>query len=302
MCHAGLKASARVAQQKYERSEDIAWLEAALSRDRVIDQRIATQDARVRKTIAAQLNQCGYQYLRGQWRKKQRSKMSEQQNIADLKNEILSKSQVDTIAPEESEELSDDIRRIAIESLRELRQGPKENRANFDGETSNNDDRQVTVFCTIDGTIAEIKEKVRKMRADFQYRHVNSFDRLLIDQLTTAWVHWYVAGWLMDGELSINRTWRQNEYYAKRYQQCQTRLTKCLDQLARIRQIPATKLHIVTQAEKDAAIEAERLRREKRDAEWEANSAAYDAAFDAELAALERDLEAEHSAMAVDED
>ena len=140
------------------------------------------------------------------------------------------------------------------------------------------------------------------MRADFQYRHVNSFDRLLIDQLTTAWVHWYVAGWLMDGELSINRTWRQNEYYAKRYQQCQTRLTKCLDQLARIRQIPATKLHIVTQAEKDAAIEAERLRREKRDAEWEANSAAYDAAFDAELAALERDLEAEHSAMAVDED
>ncbi len=239
-------AAARVEKEKLARAEDIAWVSTAKLRDRQIDQKIATLDSRVRKTIQSQLRESGYHYFRGQWRKSQRSKMNAKPELTELKNEVLKADDVLAVEPDESNRLSGEIRRLALESLRCL--------------SNPVDGPRVTIGCNVDRTIAEIEAKVQSLRVDFQYEETNSFEKLLIDQLTTAWVHWYVASWLLDGELTVNRTWRQNQYYGHRYQQCQTRLTKSLDQLVRIRQIRESDLIRISRAEKEANVQRNRDR------------------------------------------
>ena len=258
-----MKAAARVEREQEARKTDIAWLKATKERNYDLDHRIATLNARIHKTINTQLSQVGYHYLRGQWRKIHKSIMNAQTNLLELKTQVLNQNEVQPVTPQESEQLSSDIRRLALESLRGLSNpdvGPR-----------------VTLSCNVNKTIGEVEAKVQSLRDDFQYEHANSFDKLVIDQLTTSWVHWYVAGWLLDGELAANRTHRQNQYFTQRYHQCQGRLTKAIDQLTRIRQIPNGNLHITTQEERDA------------------NSKKYREEFDARRAQLMAEIEAETS-------
>jgi hypothetical protein len=261
LCHAGLKASARVAQRQDEQQREIAGLRAAQARVAHIDRLISTLDARIRKTLAAHMSQSGYFYLRGQWRNRQESKMQTQPNLTELKDEIIKREEIKPVTSQECEQLSGDIRRLALESLRQFAANQASNQ-----EDASDAQPRVKLCCNVEQTIAEMEAKVLSMRHDFQYELVNSFDRLLVDQLTTAWVQWYVAGWLNDGVFTTSRSLRQNQFYAQRYQQCHSRLTRTIDQLARIRQIPASALRLETQADKDAKDEAERRRNAEREA------------------------------------
>ena len=241
LCHGALKASARAQQERFERANDLAWLNAIKARDQELDRRTDARETQVRQIIANHLGPKGYSYLRGQWRKRQASKMNSQPNLTAIKDEILTKNQ--TATSESCEQLSREIRRLALEALRGIPH-PNQVTVETDGWDPADDQPQVKISCNVDDKIAAIEAKVKSMRDEFQYDLANTFDRLMIDQVTTAWVHWYVAGWLLDGELASNRSWRQNQYFDKRYHQCQSRLTRALDQLAKIRQIPSSKLQI----------------------------------------------------------
>lgn len=148
--------------------------------------------------------------------------------------------------PELFKQLGENIRRVAIEALRGI---PKPE--NAEGPT-------VTLTCNIDQTIADIDAHVEALRRDFQYDEANPFDKLLIEQILVAWVQWYVASWLLDGQLAQSRSWRENQYFIQRYELCQSRLTRAIDQLARIRLINPKRLRLETQEDRDA--KAERLR------------------------------------------
>ncbi len=177
--------------------------------------------------------------------------MTNQTQQIELNTQHLNLTQSEPMSPARAEELGADIRRIALEALR--------------GITRPNQEPCVAIACNIDQTIAEVESKVHAMRQEFQYEDANPFDKLVIEQLLLAWVQWYVAGWLLEGELSRDRTWRENHYFTKRYHQCQFRLSKAIDQLARIRQISGSYLILETRAEKEA--KAERRRQEQ--AKWD---------------------------------
>ncbi len=151
-----------------------------------------------------------------------------------------------TTKPEAFRKLGEDIRRIAVEALRGI------------PDSDQDDGPSVTLTCDIDQTIAEIETHVEALRKDFQYDDANPFDKLLIEQILVAWVQWYVASWLLDGQLAQKRSWRENQYFTHRHQLCQTRLTRAIDQLARLRLIHPNRLRLETQADRDA--KAERLR------------------------------------------
>lgn len=145
-------------------------------------------------------------------------------------------------------QLGNDIRRVALEAFR-----------SFASLCSADQEGQyVTTPSDVDQTITQIETQVEVMRQDFQYDEANAFDKLLIEQILVAWVQWYVASWLLDGQLAQNRTWRENQYFTQRYQQCQSRLTRSIDQLAKLRMIHPSRLMLETQADRDAR--AERLR------------------------------------------
>ena len=171
--------------------------------------------------------------------------------LTKLKTECQNVNLTDESPSDMPEHLGYEIRRIALEALRGI-PSPKA------------DEPHVPLVCDIEETIVNVEEKVAQLRRDLQYEESNTFNRLVIEQLLTAWVQWYVAGWLLEAELPADRSQGQNQYFSQRYQHCQTRLTKAIDQLAKIRQIPAGRLKLETQAERDA-----RAARElERDAIW----------------------------------
>ena len=264
VCHgSGIEAqiaAARVAQERQLRAVDIARVRALKAEYQQVEQLIDHHATRIHHTINKKLHLAGYHYLRGKWRKKH-TKMNAQSHLIELKNDTLLLDQVHEITPPESEQLSQEINRLALEALRGISPGPSSERQ---------DAPRVTIRCKIDDTIAEVAAKVKSLRDELQYEHANPFDRLVIDQLTNAWVQWYVAGWLLDGELVPNRTWRENQYYALRYKQCQTRLTKAIDQLARIRQISSQALDIITPEEKAANQLRNQQQEEERKAKFQA--------------------------------
>ena len=136
-----------------------------------------------------------------------------------------------------AEQLGDEVRRITMEALRGI---------TADRAITGSNEPQVKFRCNIESTIIEVETKVLELRQDLQYEHANPIDKLVIEQLLTAWVQWYVSGWLLEGELIPNRTWRQNQYFLRRYQTSQAKLTKAIDQLSRIRQISPSNFHITT--------------------------------------------------------
>ncbi len=237
-------AAARIEQQR-ARLADLAQVRAFRDRDRQIDQQVEEFNATVHHTIQTHLHQAGYHYCRSQWRKRI-FQMSHQTSLNNLTGDCQKVRQTKQSSTKKPQYFGDDIRRAALESLR--------------GISATEDKPKVDV----EQTIVDVEAKVTELRNEFQYDESNTFNRLVIEQLLTAWVQWYVAGWLLEAELPANRSQCQNQYYTQRYQQCQTRLTKAIDQLAKIRQIPAGRLKLETQAERDARAQ----RQLERDAEW----------------------------------
>ncbi len=141
--------------------------------------------------------------------------------------------------PEAFKQLGEDLRHIAVEALRGI---PSPDSLPY-GQP------KVTVSCDIESTIAQIDVYVEELRQELQYDDANPFDKLLIEQILVAWVQWYVAGWLLDGELAQKRSWRENQYFTQRYQQCQSRLTRAIAQLSKLRLIHPCRLRIQFRAD-----------------------------------------------------
>ena len=231
-------AAARVEQQRQTRLADLVQVRSFRDRDRQIDKQVDQFNANISHTIQTHLNQVGYHYNRSQWRKR-KVQMSHQTTLDNLKAESRKARPTKQGSTKNPQYFGDDIRRAALESLR--------------GISAPEDSTQIDV----ERTIADVEAKVTELRKEFQYDDSNTFNRLVIEQLLTAWVQWYVAGLLLEAELPTNRSLRQNQYLTHRYQQCQTRLTKAIDQLAKIRQIPAARLTLETKAERDARAQRE---------------------------------------------
>ena len=143
--------------------------------------------------------------------------------------------------PTSSDQLGEAARRMAIESIRQVAD-------NLD-----------------DGPINQIEAKIKSMRQELQYDHANTFDQLLIEQVLTAWVQWYSACWLLDGDLVKNRTLAENNYFSRRYNQCQIRLDKAIAHLSKVRQIDQSRFHITTPED----LAERKLKRAQNEAEYE---------------------------------
>ncbi len=153
----------------------------------------------------------------------QKTNMSEmnQSRYIELKADCLLLHQEGLATSESATELEDEVRRLSLEALRGL-----------------TGVEHPTLVCNVDATIAEITKKVQAIKEDFMLERSNAFDRMMLDQMTTAWVQWYVANWLLDSEDCLKRSHRQNQYLERRFSRAQVRLTKAIDQLARLRGIP----------------------------------------------------------------
>ncbi len=252
-------AAARVEQKRQSRLADLAQVQAFRDRDRQIDKQVEEFIATVTHTIQTHLHQAGYHYCRNQWRKRivQMNHQTSLNNLTVERQKVRPTKQSSTKNPQY---FGDDIRRAALVVLATSREHLANRDESLRGLSTPEDKPKVDV----DRTIAEVEAKVTELRQEFQYDESNTFNRLVIEQLLTAWVQWYVAGWLLEAELPTDRSQGQNQYFSQRYQQCQTRLTKAIDQLAKIRQIPVGRLKLETQAERDARAQ----RQLERDAIW----------------------------------
>ena len=160
---------------------------------------------------------------KGQKTNKNMNEMNEsnESKLSELKAECLQMQKSEVTGPESANEVEDEVRRLSLEALRGLK-GVE----------------HPTLVCDVDATIAEITRKVQVIKDDFRLERSNAFDRMMLDQLTTTWVQWYVANWLLDSENCLKRSYRQNQYLERRFSRAQVRLTKAIDQLARLRGIP----------------------------------------------------------------
>ena len=165
---------------------------------------------------------------------------------------------------EQTETLANNIRRVALEPLRDLH-----NSARTDG---------ITIDQTFEETMAEVEARIQNLRQEFQYEDSNAFQRVIIEQICTAWVQWFVAGMLLEAQSPAARSWQQNQYFTQRYSLCQNRLSKAIDQLAKLRQIPSGRIHLETLAEKEARI----MKQEAFNAKWEKIRASWEIEDDGE--------------------
>ena len=274
-CHGysvdAMLAADRVEKEKQARAADIALVRSYQLRDQQIDRKAADLATFINHVLRQQLVPHGFHWTNGRWRKRRSnhkpimSENSQTNDVSASSREHLANRGLLQLSPfkeqsnfqiEESDQaaelLGDDVRRLTLECLRDL-EAKKPN--------SNEDRPRVQLTCRIEQTVDDVKTKVAQLRQELQYEDANIFDRLIIEQLLSAWVQVFVASWLLDGELPSNRTWRENQYFERRYQLCHTRLAKAIDQLSKIRQIDVSCLTIETKAERDA--EAESIRKWK---------------------------------------
>ena len=83
---------------------------------------------------------------------------------------------------------------------------------------------------------------------------------------------------LLEDQSPDARSWQQNQYFTQRYSLCQNRLSKAIDQLAKLRQIPSGRNHLETLAEKEARI----MKQEAFNAKWEKIRASWEIEDDGE--------------------
>ena len=210
-------AAARVERERAERAVDLELLRFWRERDGITDSLVKERTDELRKALASRLEASGFHQHQGQWRKQRkfRYRTLEPNNIQNLKETIMERKNK-VRAPLVRSELEDEIRQRSIDVLHQM---------GFDE-------------AMIGKTSEQIKERIETIRADFGIDKAVPFERLLIEQIATAWVQWFIANLLIDSQSMASRTWRQNQYLEQRYQRCQNRLTKSIDQLARVRCIP----------------------------------------------------------------
>lgn len=115
--------------------------------------------------------------------------------------------------------LEDDVRQVTLNSLKKA--------------AANNPEEAAKV----DQLIDEVHIRVAEMREEYSHAMSTAIESLLIEQIITAWVQWFVANRQLEAEPITAANWRQYQYLERRYQRCQTKLARTVEQLARIRSI-----------------------------------------------------------------
>ena len=215
------EAAGRVVREREERRRDLAVVRAWQDRDYVIDRKVAALDAFIQVQIDRVLVAAGFHFHSGAIRKRQKSKMRKDTNsaVTELKNDVMTGR--DGVQREKFSELEDEVRRLSLEALRGIEESDR-----------------ATLACKVDETIVEVASKVRAMQQEFKLDTASPVERLVIEQVTTAWVQWYVAAWLLESEYCQKRSYRQNQYLERRYTRSQVRLSRAIDQLTKLRCIP----------------------------------------------------------------
>ena len=210
-------ASARVEHEREEKALDLELLRVWRERDRITDSMVNEWEQVVKKAIDSRLEGSGFHQHNGQWRKRRkfRHRTYEPSNIQNLRDSIMERKKK-AQSPLVKSELEDEIRQRSIDTLHQM---------GFDD-------------AMIAKTSEQMIEKIETIRTDFGIEKAVSFERLLIEQIATAWVQWFIANLLIDSQSMASRTWRQNQYLELRFNRCQNRLTKSIDQLARVRCVP----------------------------------------------------------------
>ncbi|HLO97065.1 MAG TPA: hypothetical protein VK171_00605 [Fimbriimonas sp.] len=86
--------------------------------------------------------------------------------------------------------------------------------------------------------IENIHTKLIEQRQTLGYEESSMLEKMVIEQIMTLWVQWYVAGWQVEAMPYGDAYMKQNHYLERRFLRCQSRLMRGYDQLARMRAVP----------------------------------------------------------------
>lgn len=94
-----------------------------------------------------------------------------------------------------------------------------------------------------------IKESIRygleEMRQEFGFENASPLERLLIEQVTLAWLHYYLTQWSYNTAHISGMTIGMAGYWERRLNGAQRRYMRALETLARIRKMgPAIQINI----------------------------------------------------------
>ena len=205
-------------QRALERAKDIAIVRGWEDRDRVPEAKSAQFEVFARATVDRFLGEKGFHQHKGQWRRRQKrfSMSTKESSLAELKSSVVIGKEPMEIGNAPS--FGQEVRHLTLETLRGVR------------------------GCAVDQTISDVEAEVEAMRKEFSFDEASQYERLVIEQVLSAWVQWYVAGWHLESGGPDSRTERQNMYLDRKYMRSQVRLSRSIDQLAKLRCVPRSYL------------------------------------------------------------
>ncbi|HLO97730.1 MAG TPA: hypothetical protein VK171_03960 [Fimbriimonas sp.] len=209
--------------------EHIEGKRKARALDRVTARRLFKFSAEVdrqAKMLAAEVNLLvikmmrdrGYHYKKSEWRKMQDKSKRNTDGWSPAELRLLEVDKVSTIEHH--------IRRLALSGLRSA--GPNM-------QPLNDSD--------LDQIHQEVIDKLIELRAQFRFDESSPIEKLLIEQIMTAWVQWYIASWQVETTATDNDYHKKNIYLEKKYARCQSRLSRTIDQLSKLRTVP--RIHLM---------------------------------------------------------
>lgn len=216
----GFAAAQRVERERVENRRDKALIRSWRTRDAAIDSMVRDSSDSLLDELHSTLALAGLHRHKGQWRRRRKVQRVDK-DIEELRKEVMNKEATNrksapAVQPVEQSHLDAVIRTRSVDSLAEVGYSEEQ----------------------IDRIRREVDDKIREILTTFSTESATSFEQMVTEQIATAWVQWYVASLLLDSASFAARSWRQNQYLEQRYQRCQARLSRVIDQLSRIRCIP----------------------------------------------------------------
>ncbi|HLO99229.1 MAG TPA: hypothetical protein VK171_11590 [Fimbriimonas sp.] len=203
-------AAARVETARKERANERRIVKRWQYEDMKMDQ--SEQEIRDRAELISRqlLDKLGYHMQDGEVRKKNSNTRAAERSAHLAEPKVA-------VSIEETFALEDDVRQMTLSALG--RGGDLNEEA-------------------LDALHQKVASKVEVLRAELSHPEISGIERILVEQIITAWIQCYVASRLVDTLEMDEKHWRRHQYMERRYVRAQARLTKSLEQLARIRRVP----------------------------------------------------------------